>query len=67
MCNENNQIISVTAIQQPQPNNKITKTVVGLRQTYQWEHHHRPLTTHQRNSKLYDRAEIEQNSENKGH
>ena len=46
-----------------QPNNKTTITVVGLRQSNRWEPP--PPTT--RNSKLHDRAEIEQNSENKSY
>ena len=44
----------------PNPNNKTTKTVVGLGLSNHWEPP--PPTT---NSKLHDRAEIEQNSENK--
>ena len=63
-------IIVVTAQQQPQPNNKTTITVVGLRQSNRWD-----TTTHQQkhpqsptiNSKLHDSAEMEQNSENKSH
>ena len=39
--------------------NITTITVVGLRQSNRWEY---PPTT---NSKLHDRVEIEQNSENK--
>ena len=47
------------------PNNKTTLTVVGLRLSNRWEyHHHQPTHT---NSKLHDRAEIEQNSENKSY
>ena len=49
------------------PNNKTTITIVGLRQSNHREHHHHhhpPTTT---NSKLHDRAEIEQNSENKSY
>ena len=46
-------------------NNKITITVVGLRLSNYWEPPtHPPPTT---NSKLHDRAEIEQNSENKSY
>ena len=48
------------------PNNKTTITVVGLRQSNHWQHHPTPTTTHT-NSKLHDRAEIEQNSENKSY
>ena len=51
------------------PNNKTTITVVGLRLSNHWEYHHHPPTptpTHT-NSKLHDRAEIEQNSENKSY
>ena len=47
------------------PNNKTTISVVGLRLSNRWEtttHHH-----HHTNSKLHDRAEIEQNSENKSY
>ena len=52
------------------PNNKTTINVVGLRQSNHWN-----TTTHQQqhpqpptiNLKLHDRAEIEQNSENKSH
>ena len=51
----------VTAQQQPQPNNKTTITVVRLRQSNCWEYHHPPTT----NSKLHNRADIEQTSENK--
>ena len=50
------------------PNNKTTITVVGLRLSNRWEYHPHPPThthTHHTNSKLHDRAEIEQNSENK--
>ena len=49
----------------PTPNNKITITVVGLRLSNCWEYppHHQPHI----NSKLHDRAEIEQNSENKSY
>ena len=43
--------------------NKTTIAVVGLRQSNCWEP---PPTTHT-NSKLHDRAEVEQNSENKSH
>ena len=45
-------------------NNKTTITVVGLRLSNRWEYHHHP---HHTNSKLHDRAEIEQNSENKSY
>ena len=51
------------------PNNKTTITVVGLRLSNRWEYHphpHPPTHTHT-NSKLHDRAEIEQNSENKSY
>ena len=54
----------VTAQQKPQPqqqNNHNCSWVVGLRLSNRWEHP--PPTTHHRNSKLHDRAEIEQNSE----
>ena len=44
------------------PNNKTTITVVGLRPSNRLE-----TTTHHTNSKLHDRAEIEQNSENKSY
>ena len=44
------------------PKDKTTKTVVGLRLSNRWEY---PTTT--TNSKLYDRAEIEQYSENKSY
>merc|ERR1712121_569301 len=47
------------------PNNKTTITVVGLRLSNRWEYHHHPPT--HTNSKLHDRAEIEQNSENKSY
>ena len=56
--------IYVALLSQPnnnhKPNNKTTITVVGLRLSNRWE-----TTTHHTNSKLHDRAEIEQNSENK--
>ena len=47
-------------------NNKTTITVVGLRLSNRWEPPTHPptITT---NSKLHDRAEIEQNSENKSY
>ena len=48
------------------PNNKTTKTVVGLRLSNRWEYPPPPSTTHT-NSKLHDRAEIEQYSENKSY
>ena len=44
-------------------NNKTTKTVVGLRLSNRWEPPPPPTT----NSKLHDRAEIEQNSEYKSY
>ena len=47
------------------PYNKTTITVVGLRLSNSWEYHHHPST--HTNSKLHDRAEIEQNSENKSY
>ena len=50
------------------PNNKTTITVIGLRLSNYWEYH--PHTTHPHhhtNSKLQDRAEIEQHSENKSY
>ena len=47
------------------PNNKTTRIVVGLRLSNRCEHQPPPPTT--RNSKLHDRAEIEQNSENKSY
>ena len=47
-----------------QPNNKTTITVVGWRQSNRWEPPPPPTT---RNSKLPDRAEIEQSSENKSY
>ena len=66
--------VSTILLSQPNnnfnPNNKTTKTVVGLRLSNRWEtthHHHPPTTTHHTNSKLHDRAEIEQNSENKSY
>ena len=43
------------------PSNKTTKTVVGLRLSNRWEYH----PHHHTNSRLHDRAEIEQNSETK--
>ena len=50
------------------PNNKTIIIVVGLRQSNRWEppptNHHHLLTTHM-NSKLYDKAKIEQYYENK--
>ena len=50
------------------PNNKTTKTVVGMRLSNRWEPLP-PSTTHHHhtNSKLHDRVEIEQNSENKSY
>ena len=57
-------IVVVTAQQQNNPNNKTTITVVGLRLSNRWEP---PSPTTHRNSKLHDRAEIEQNSENKSY
>ena len=48
------------------PNNKTTITVVGLRESNRWKPPPPPPTT-TRNSKLHDRAEIEQNSENKSY
>ena len=76
MLNASDQVKSQTFIVllQPNnnhnPNNKTNITVVGLRQSNRWN-----TTTHQQqhpqpptiNSKLHDRAEIEQNSENKIH
>ena len=47
------------------PNNKTTITVVGLRLSNRWELPPKPPPPPARNSKLHDRAEIEQNSENK--
>ena len=46
------------------PNNKTTITVVGLIQSNRWEPASPPI---QKNSKLYDRAEKEQNLENKNY
>ena len=46
------------------PNNKTIKTGVGLGPNNRWE---TTNTHHHTNSKLHDRAEIEQNSENKSH
>ena len=48
------------------PNNKITITLVGLRLSNRWEPPPTTTTT-TTNSKLHDRAEIEQNSENKSY
>ena len=63
--------IVVTARQQPQPQQQTTITVVGLRLSNRWEYHHHnhphPHPHHHTNSKLHDRAEIEQNSENKSY
>jgi len=47
------------------PNNKTTITVIELRQSNRWEYPPPPPPT--TNSKLHDRAAIEQNSENKSH
>ena len=48
------------------PNNKTIITVVGLRKSYRWEHHHTPTNTHHHtNSKLHDRTEKERNSKEK--
>ena len=52
------------------PKNKATITVVGVRLSNTWETTtttHPPPATHHTNSKLHDRAEIEQNSENKSY
>ena len=46
------------------PNNKTTKTVVRLRLSNRWEPP-TPTATITTNSKLHDRAEIEQYSEHK--
>ena len=60
--------VVIPSLSQPnnnhKPNNKTTITVVGLRQSNHLEYH--PPPTH-RNSKLHDRAEIEQKSENKSY
>ena len=52
--------ISVSLLSQPNnnhnPNNKTTITVVGLRLSNRWEYH-----PHHTNSKLHDRAKIEEN------
>ena len=57
--------ISNTATHSSTPNhnlkNKTTISVVGLRLSNHWK------TTHHRNSKLHDRAKLEQNSENKSY
>ena len=45
------------------PNNKTTITVVGLRLSNHWEYHPHPHH-HHTNSKIHDRVEIEQYSEN---
>ena len=61
--------VVIPSLSQPnnnhKPNNKTTITV-GLRQGNRWKyyHHHHPLTP-TTNSKLHDKADIEQNSENK--
>ena len=60
-------------LQLSQPNNnhkhfnKTTKTVVGFRLSNRWEPPTTTTTHHHRNSKLYDRAGIELNSENKSY
>ena len=56
----------VTAQQHPQSQQQNTITVVGLRLSNHWEPPP-PYTHYQSNSKLHDRAEIEQNSENESY
>ena len=60
-------VLFVSLLSQPNnnhnPTNKTTITVVGLGQSNRWE----PPPPHTTNSKLHDRAEIEQNSENKSY
>ena len=67
--------VSTILLSQPNnnfnPNNKTTKTVVGLRLSNRWEttttHPPPPTHHHHTNSNLHDTAEIEQNSENKSY
>ena len=74
--NETSQLVSQVHLElilsQPNnnynPNNKTTITVVGMSLSNRWEN--TTTTTHPHhhtNSKLNDRAEIEQNSENKSY
>ena len=54
----------VTAQQQPQPQQQNNHKCSGVETKKSLR---TPPTTHHRNSKLHDRAEIEQNSENKSY
>ena len=61
--------VVIPSLSQPnnnhKPNNKTTITVVGSRLSNRWEPPPPTTTHHHRNSKLHNRAEIEQNSGNK--
>ena len=52
----------VTAQQQPQPQQQNNHNCSWVETSNLWEYHH-----HHTNSKLHDRAKIEQNSENKSY